>query len=63
VIVASQVVARGQLARIQLAAGTYAISGIFGEAFSNGQHLTGPRTFVVIPAGTTIRQDLTRAIP
>ncbi len=62
-IVATQTVARGQLASIPLAPGTYTIQGTFGEATINGRAAESfPRT-VEIPPGKTVRQDVFLNVP
>ena len=63
VTVASATVARGRLATIPLAPGSYTIEGQFGNATTNGVPIqTGPQT-VTIPAGMTVRQDLGVGVP
>jgi hypothetical protein len=61
-VIASYEVANGQLAKIQLAPGTYTITGTFADAFRNNEHiLARPRT-VAIAADTTVRQDVAASI-
>jgi hypothetical protein len=62
-VVASDNVARGQLATIPLAPGTYTIQGTFGNAFTNGQAMKTQPQQVTITAGYTVRQDVVVAIP
>jgi hypothetical protein len=57
-VVATQAVAAGQLADIPLAPGTYAVSGSPGGL----PMMTTPVT-VTIPAGSTVRQDVTVPVP
>ena len=62
-VVASQTVSLGHLAMIPLPAGTYSITGLFGDATNNGVHPTSyPRTVEIRP-GTTVRQDVYLSIP
>jgi hypothetical protein len=62
-ILASATVAAGQLATIPLPAGTYTILGTFANAISNGQHMQSLPERVAIPAGETVRQDVSIGIP
>jgi hypothetical protein len=57
-IVASETVARGHLATIPLAPGTYTIQGTFANATINGRSGEPPPTTVEIQAGKTVRQDV-----
>ncbi len=62
-IIASDKVHTGKLARIRLAPGTYAIHGTFANATRNGQPIeTEPQT-VTITAGETVREDVVANIP
>jgi hypothetical protein len=60
--VASAGVAKGHLARIPLAPGTYTIDGTFADATINGVPMTSSRS-VTIPAGSTVRQDVAADVP
>ncbi len=63
VIIASDKVHTGKLARIRLAPGTYTVRGTFADATRNGQPIeTQPQT-VTIPAGETVREDVVANIP
>lgn len=62
-ILARESVAAGQLATIPLPAGTYTILGTFANAISNGQHMQSLPESVTIPAGETVRQDVSVSIP
>jgi hypothetical protein len=60
---AAQTVSAGQLATIPLPAGTYSVTGLFGNAVINGEQARSfPRT-VKIPPGTTVRQDVVLSVP
>lgn len=62
-VIASDKVHAGKLARIRLAPGTYAIHGTFANATRNGQPIeTEPQT-VTITAGETVREDVVANIP
>jgi hypothetical protein len=60
--VASATVARGQLAMIPVAPGTYTIDGTFADATVNGVSMTSSAS-VTIPAGRTVRQDVVASVP
>jgi hypothetical protein len=60
-IVATETVVEGQLARIQLPAGTYTITGTFANASSNNHMQSLPQT-VTILSGQTVRQDASAPI-
>ena len=47
---------------IPLPAGTYAIDGTFGNAFSDGVAMHSLPQHVTIPAGSTVRQDVIASI-
>ena len=59
--VARVTVARGQLATIPLAPGSYSIEGTCADALSNGLPRRSQES-VTIPPGMTVRQDLTVSI-
>jgi hypothetical protein len=61
--VATQAVARGQLATIPLPPGKYTITGIFANALPPPLFKQPAPLTVTIPAGRTVRQDLTVAVP
>ena len=56
--VARVTVARGQLATIPLAPGSYSIEGTCADALSGGLPMRS-HEIVTIPPGMTVRQDLT----
>jgi len=62
-LVASRTVAAGQLARIALSPGTYAVEGTFANATRNGQPITTLPRDVTLEAGTVVRQDVVENIP
>lgn len=51
------------LATIPLAPGTYSVTGTFGNAWVNGVPIQSLPLTVTIPAGVTVRQDVSRDIP
>ena len=59
--IARVTVARGQLATIPLAPGSYSVEGTCADARSNGLPMRSHES-VTIPSGTTVRQDLTVSI-
>jgi hypothetical protein len=62
-VIASDKVATGQLARIRLAPGTYTVHGTFADATSNGQSIEAEPQTVTIAAGETVREDVVANIP
>jgi hypothetical protein len=60
--VARTTVARGQLATIPLAPGTYAIDGTFSDATINGKPMTSSAS-VTIPPSRTVRLDIIASVP
>jgi hypothetical protein len=62
-VVATQSVARGQLATIPLAPGTYTIQGTFGNATINENLGESFPETVEIEAGKTVRQDAFLSVP
>lgn len=62
-IVATQTVAEDQLARIDLAPGTYTISGTFADASTNVDDIGATPQTIVVPSGKTVRQDITADVP
>lgn len=63
VVVATQSVTEGKLARIPLAPGMYAITGRFSNAIRNGQPIETRPRIVTISRGETVRQDVVESIP
>jgi hypothetical protein len=63
VSIASRPVGAGHLARIPLPPGTYAVSGLFGDATINGQHPHSFPIVITIPPGKTVRQDVVLNVP
>ena len=61
--IATETVARGQLATFDLAPGTYDISGSFAQAQTNDQPIHARTQTVAVPAGKTVRQDITADVP
>jgi hypothetical protein len=60
--VAVRTVARGQLATIPLPPGAYTVTGVFDGATIAGEH-PAVHQDVVIPGGTTVRQDVDLGVP
>jgi hypothetical protein len=60
--VAVRTVTRGHLATIALPPGAYTVTGVFDEATISGEH-PAVHEHVVIPGGTTVRQDVDLAVP
>jgi hypothetical protein len=60
--VAVRAVTRGHLATIPLPPGAYTVTGVFDEATIAGEH-PAVHEDVVIPGGTTVRQDVDLGIP
>ena len=62
-IVATESVAAGRLATIDLAPGLYSVSGTFASASANGRGLQTRPVAVQIRAGKTVRQDVSLDVP
>jgi len=63
IVVATQSVTEGKLARIPLAPGAYTLTGTFANATSNGQQIRTRPQIATIPRGETVRQDVVESIP
>lgn len=62
-VLATKTVTAGHIATIPLPAGTYMILGTFANATRNGQDIRSLPKRVTIPAGETVRQDVSASVP
>ncbi len=61
-VVATQTSVSGHFVEIPLPAGSYTITGTFGDATINGAHPKHTQS-LVIPPGHTVREDFFLSVP